>query len=252
MGRFLTTLPTNLGFYNLGTVESYPAGGTGPTAYGPTSYFGSDPLPAQLGDSINTPADIGDFSAVSRAITLSNTHGGNTRRQSSFYRLTLTKARSIQITQNYSPTSYQSNTNRNTIISAYIVQDGTHRIELPINDEGFICPLASITIGDSDPTSATYSNDYPSTFLVPGTYIILITNDIRYLETTYSFTLSASLSDCGFVVESVGEILTFEGVSEPVTEVLDFGLITDSTRVKTSYPYSSTSGLGYTRAGVSP
>ena len=60
MGRFLTTLPTNLGFYNLGTVESYPAGGTGPTAYGPTSYFGSDPLPAQLGDSINTPADIGD------------------------------------------------------------------------------------------------------------------------------------------------------------------------------------------------
>ena len=252
MGRFLTTLPTNLGYFNLGTVEAYPTGGTGPTAYGPTSYFGSDPLPAQLGDSINTPADIGDFSAVSRAITLSNTHGGSTRKQSSFYRLTLTKARSIQITQNYSPTSYQSNTNRNTIISAYTVQDGTHRIELPINDEGFICPSASITIGDSDPSSATYSNDYPSTFLTPGTYIILITNDIRYLETTYSFTLFAALSDWGFVPEPVEEILDFGGVSEVNTEVLDFGLVTDSTTVKTRYPYSSTSGLGYTRAGVSP
>ena len=252
MGRFLTTLPTNLGYFNLGTVEAYPTGGTGPTAYGSTSYFGSDPLPAQLGDSINNPADIGDFSAVSRSITLSSTHGGNSRKQSSFYRLTLTKSRSIQITQNYSPTSYQSNTNRNTIISAYVVQDGTHRIELPINDDGFISPSASIAIGDSDPSAAAYSNDYPSTFLAPGTYIILITNDIRYLETTYSFTLLASLSDWGFVVESVEEILAFEGVSETVTETLDFGLITDSTRVKTSYPYSSTSGLGYTRAGVSP
>jgi len=252
MGRFLTTLPTNLGYFNLGTVEAYPTGGTGPTAYGSTSYFGSDPLPAQLGDSINNPAYIGDFSAVSRSITLSNTHGGNTRKQSSFYKLTLTKARSIQITQNYSPTSYQSNTNRNTIISAYTVQDGTHRVELPINDEGFICPSASIAIGDSDPSAAAYLNDYPSTFLAPGTYIILITNDIRYLETTYSFTLFASLSDWGFVVDSVEEILNFEGVPEPVTEVLDLGLITDSTRVKTSYPYSSTSGLGYTRARVSP
>jgi hypothetical protein len=252
MGRFLTTLPTNLGFYALGTVEAYPVGGTGPTAYGPTSYFGSDPLPAQLGDSINNPADIGDFSAISRSITLSNTHGGNTRKQSSFYKLTLTKSRSVQIIQNYSPTSYQSNTNRNTIIAAYVVQDGTHRLELPINDEGCICPSASIAEGDSDPTSATYLNDYPSTLLSPGTYIILITNDIRYLETTYSFTLFASLSDWGFVVETVGEILTFGSVSDPAAEVLDFGLVTDSTRAKTRYPYSSTSGLGYTRAGVSP
>jgi hypothetical protein len=252
MGRFLTTLPTNLGFYNLGSVEAYPTGGSGPTAYGATSYFGSDPLPAQLGDSINNPADIGDFSAISRSLTLSSTHGGNTRKQSSFYRLTLTRSRSIQITQNYSPTSYQSNTNRNTIIAAYVVQDGTHRLELPINDDGFICPTASIAEGDSDPSSGAYQNDYPSTFLFPGTYIILITNDIRYLETTYSFTLSTSLSDWGFVTESVTELLNFEEVSSPATEVIDFGLITDSTKAKTRYPYSSTSGLGYTRAGVSP
>jgi hypothetical protein len=252
MGRFLTTLPSNLGFYALGTVEAFPTGGTGPTAFGPTSFFGSDPLPAELGDSINNPADIGDFSAISRSLTLSSTHGGNTRKQSSFYRLTLTRSRSIQITQNYSPTSYQSNTNRNTIIAAYVVQDGTHRLELPINDDGFICPTASIAEGDSDPSSGAYQNDYPSTFLSPGTYIILITNDIRYLETTYSFTLSASLSDWGFVTETVTELLNFEDVSVPATEVIDFGLITDSTKAKTRYPYSSTSGLGYTRAGVSP
>ena len=252
MGRFLTTLPSNLGFYALGTVEAYPVGGTGPTAFGPTSFFGSDPLPAQLGDSINNPADIGDFSAISRSLTLSSTHGGNTRKQSSFYKLTLTRSRSIQITQNYSPTSYQSNTNRNTIIAAYVVQDGTHRLELPINDDGFICPSASIAEGDSDPSSGAYQNDYPSTFLSPGTYIILITNDIRYLETTYSFTLSASLSDWGFVTESVTELLNFEEVSSPTTEVIDFGLITDSTKARTRYPYSSTSGLGYTREGVSP
>ena len=252
MSKFLTTLPINYGYFNLGTVEAYPTGGSGPVAYGPTSFFGSDPLPAQLGDSINNPADIGDFSAISRSITLSSTHGGNTRKQSSFYKLTLTRSRSIQITQHYSPTSYQSNTNRNTIIAAYIVQDGTHRVELPINDDGFICPSASISEGDSDPLSGAYQNDYPSTFLSPGTYIILITNDIRYLETTYSFTLSASLSDWGFLVETVNEILNFEDISSAVTEVIDFGLITDSTKVKTRYPYSSTSGLGYTREGVSP
>ena len=252
MSKFLTTLPINYGYFNLGTVETFPVGGTGPTSYGPTSYFGSDPLPAQLGDSINNPADIGDFSAISRSLTLSSTHGGNTRKQSSFYRLTLTRSRSIQITQNYSPTSYQSNTNRNTIIAAYVIQDGTHRLELPINDDGFICPTASIAEGDSDPSSGAYQNDYPSTFLSPGTYIILITNDIRYLETTYSFTLSASLSDWGFVTETVTELLNFEDVSVPATEVIDFGLITDSTKAKTRYPYSSTSGLGYTRAGVSP
>jgi len=253
MGRFLTTLPINLGFYNLGTVEAYPTGGTGPTAYGPTSYFGSDPLPARPGDSVHTPVDIGDFSAISRAITLSNTHGGNTRIQSSFYRLTLNKARSIQITQNFSPTSYQSNTNRNTIISAYVVQDGTHRLELPINDSGFICSAASVTEGDSDPTSAAYQSDYPSNSLPVGTYIILITNDIRYLETTYSFTISATLADWGFLTEAVEEILNFEGVADPTTGVLDFGLITDlTTTTNKTYPYSSTSGLGYTREGVSP
>ena len=61
MARFLTTIPSNLGFFNLGVVESYPTGGGGPTAYGPTSYFGSDPRPAEQGDNLNNPIDLGDF-----------------------------------------------------------------------------------------------------------------------------------------------------------------------------------------------
>ena len=61
MSRFLTTIPSNSGFYNLGTVESYPTGGAGPTAYGPTSYFGSDPLPETSGDSIYNPINLGIF-----------------------------------------------------------------------------------------------------------------------------------------------------------------------------------------------
>jgi len=252
MGRFLTTLPTNSGFYNLGTVETYPTGGTGPTAYGPTSYFGSDPLPSRLGDSVNNPSYLGDFSDISRVVTLTNTHGGKTRIQSSFYKLTLNKSRSIQITQNFSPTSYQSITNRNTIIAAYKVEDGTHRLELPINDSGYICPTASIAEGDSDPDTGSYQADYPSTQLPPGTYILLITNDIRYLETTYSFTISASPSDWRYVNESVIELLNFGLDTEAATSILDFGLITESTGPKKSYPYSSTSGLGYTQAGVSP
>jgi len=41
MARFLTTIPSNSGYVNLGLVQAYPTGGTGPTAYGPTSYFAS-------------------------------------------------------------------------------------------------------------------------------------------------------------------------------------------------------------------
>ena len=76
MARFLTTLPINLGFVNLGTVESYPTGGTGPTAYGPTTNFGSDPLPPRLGDSINNPINLGNLTSIYRTISISNSHGG--------------------------------------------------------------------------------------------------------------------------------------------------------------------------------
>jgi len=253
MGRFLTTLPVNLGYYNLGTVEAYPTGGTGPTAYGPTSYFGSDPLPARSGDSINNAADLGDFSPNFRTITLSGTHGGNTRIQSTFYKLALSSPRSLLITQNYSTTSYQSTTNRNTIISVYKVEDGTHRRELPINDTGYVYKENSLTDGDSDGPSdlsnTGYQTDYPNTTLDIGTYIVLITNDIRYLQTTYSFTIGTAITDWRFVSEAPTSTLNFGLDTDPVLSVFDFGsvFVVSGTRAN-----DTVSGLGYTRAGVSP
>ena len=162
MARFLTTLPTNLGYYNLGTVESYPTGGTGPTAYGPTSYFGSDPLPAQAGDSINTPIDLGDFTSVFRTLTLNNTHGGLSRKQSTFYKLKLLRPRAIQFTQNYSQFALTSNTNRNTLLSFYVVENGTHRRELPINNNGYVYKETGINYNDDEDANG---DDYPSEML---------------------------------------------------------------------------------------
>ena len=251
MARFLTTLPANSGYYNLGSVEAFPTGGSGPTAYGPTSYLGSDPLPARAGDSINTAQDLGDFSSVFKSLTLTSTHGGNTRVQSTFYKLTLTKPRALLLTQNYSPTSYQSNTNRNTIVSFYKVEDGTHRRELPINDEGYVYKQTGLNEEDSSDGSEGYSYDYPSEQLDPGTYIMLITNDIRYLTTTYSITLFSVNSDWRYIAETPSELIGFGLVSEGASATLDFGDLT-ATKKTSGYPYASTSGLGYTRAGVSP
>lgn len=252
MPRFLSTLPTNIGFYNLGSVETYPTGGSGPTAYGPTSYFGSDPLPSRGGDSINNPIDLGNFTAVFKSVTLSNKHGGKSRIQSTFYSFFLTSPQSVQLTQNYSPTSYQEFTNRNTIISIYKVEYGNHRVELPINDSGYVYKETSIVDDDSYSQYGTYQSDYPSVPLDAGTYIIVITNDIRYLETTYSFTVNASLVDWGSITEAASSSADFITVTEAASALLDFGDLTSGVTSTTTYPYSSTSGLGYTRAGVSP
>jgi len=227
VARFLTTLPTNLGFYNLGTVESYPVGGTGPTSYGPTSYYGSDPLPAQPGDSINTPIDLGDFSSVFRSITISNTHGGLSRKQSTFYKLVLRKPRAIQFTQNNSQFSLTSNTNKNTLLAFYIVENGTHRRELPINNTGYVYKESGIDY-DSEDSDESSNGDYPAIVLQPGTYIILITNDIRYLETTYSITLEAFLTDWRFVNEDIEEFLDFGFVTEGAETLIDFGSVLNS------------------------
>ena len=67
--------------------RSYPTGGGGPTAYGPTSYFGSDPRPAEDGDNLNNPIDLGDFSSIFKSFVIKNTHGGLTRKQTTFYNL---------------------------------------------------------------------------------------------------------------------------------------------------------------------
>lgn len=251
MARFLTTLPANSGYFNLGLVQSYPTGGSGPVAYGPTSYLGSDPLPSRTGDSINTAQDLGDFSSIFKSLTLTSTHGGNTRIQSTFYKLTLTKPRALLLSQNYSPTSYQSNTNRNTIVSFYKVEDGTHRRELPINDEGYVYKQTGLNEEDSSDGGEGYSHDYPSEQLDPGTYIMLITNDIRYLTTTYSLTLFSVNGDWRYVNEALAESADFGLITEGSGAALDFGDLSAVKR-RSDYPYSAVSGLGYTREGVSP
>ena len=221
MSRFLTTIPSNSGFVNFGTVESYPTGGTGPTAYGPTSYFGSDPRPAEPGDSLYTAIDLGDFSTPFRTITLRNSHGGLSRRQTTFYKIKLSKTRSIQFTQDLSQFSYERETNRNTLLAFYRIEDDGRRTELPINDQGYVSPVSSIDYNDED----LAVEDYPSTILDKGEYLFLITNDIRYLETTYSISVNINVIDWRFVSESILDSLEFGAVTDTAASVLDFGSI---------------------------
>ncbi len=219
MSRFLTTIPSNSGFVNLGTVEAYPTGGTGPTAYGPTSYFGSDPLPAEPGDSIYTPIDLGDFSSVFRSITLNGSHGGLSRKTTTFYKIRIRKSRSIQFTQNFSQFSYTQNTNKNTLLAFYKIEDGNRREELPINNQGYVSPEASIDYNQEE----LRLEDYPSTRLDPGEYLFLITNDIRFLETNYSISINVSVVDWRFVNEIVDESIDFGLVPATAASTLDFG-----------------------------
>jgi hypothetical protein len=278
MGRFLTTLPENLGYFNLGTVEAYPTGGTGATAYGPTSYFGSDPLTIRATDSVNTAQDLGNFDQLFRSIPLKATHGGNTRIQSTFYKLKLLRSRSVIITQNYSTTSYEQNTNRNTIISVYKIEDGTHRRELPINSDGYVYSETGLSYNDSgdDDRSFSYGADYPKTAIPEGDYIILITNDIRYLETNYSLTISIADLDWRYDNESATEFADFGSTATSAsayrswetgeaagaswdTDQWDTVRITDTVSAEIDFGFiiekgvsTRTGNLGYTRAGVSP
>ena len=221
MARFLSTLPTNLGFYNLGTVQAYPTGGTGPTAYGPTSYFGSDPLPATAGDSLYNPIDLGDFSPVSKSVTLTASHGGLSRRQNTFYKIKLSKRRAIQFTQLNSTTAYTSNTNKNTLIAIYQLTSDNRREELPFNDLGYECPSSSIDESSDD----LYTDDYPTTTLNAGNYIFLITNDIKYVETTYSIGVNVKVNDYRFDEEPTEDSVDYRFVTEAVDETLDYGFL---------------------------
>jgi len=225
MSRYLTTIPSNSGFYNLGTVEAYPTGGSGPTAYGPNSYYGSDPLPQEDGDSIYTPIDLGNFTDIFKTITISNSHGGLTRKQTTFYKFRITKPRSVQFTQNYSQFSYEKNTNKNTLLAFYEIFEKNRREELPINDQGYVAKEAGIDYLDEE--GDTPNIDYPNLSLAPGNYLFLITNDIRYLETTYSITLNINSLDWKFVNENIEEEVNFNLITEGVSGSIDFGTITN-------------------------
>ena len=230
MARFLTTIPNNLGFFNLGKVESYPTGGGGPTAYGPTSYFGSDPRPAEQGDNLNNPIDLGDFSSIFKSQIISNSHGGLSRKQSTFYQINLQLPRTIQFTQEFSRFSYEDQTNRNTLLAFYEIDENGHRQELPINDDGYVFHDSAIDYNEDD--TGVLLNDFPSTRLERGKYLFVITNDIRYLETTYSIGLNVSVLDWRFINENVEEQINFGLVTDNVIDLsgaaggkIDFGNI---------------------------
>ena len=221
MSRFLSTIPTNHGFVNLGLVESYPTGGSGPTAFGPTSYFGSDPRPPELGDNLNNPIDIGNFDPLFSSQTISGTHGGLTRRQSTFYKFILNKPRSIQVVQNFSTTAYTRQTNRNTLIAFYKIEEARFRKELPINDDGFVINEASIDIEEYD----LLERDYPNQLLLPGEYLFVITNDIRYQDTEFSISIAGSSIDWRFINEPLEEQADFGLLTGQVETLIDFGSI---------------------------
>ena len=221
MARFLTTIPSNLGFFNLGTVESYPTGGGGPTAYGPTSYFGSDPRPAEQGDNLNNPINLGDFLSIFKSQIITNNHGGLSRKQSTFYEINLTLPRTIQFTQEFSRTSYEDQTNRNTLLAFYEIDENGHRQELPINDDGYVFHDSAIDYAEDD--IGVLLDDYPSTSLKKGKYLFVITNDIRYIETTYSIGLNVSVLDWRFVRESPTEQINFGLITTAVTDTVNFG-----------------------------
>ena len=224
MARFLTTIPSNLGFFNLGVVESYPTGGGGPTAYGPTSYFGSDPRPAEQGDNLNNPINLGDFSAIFKSQTITNSHGGLSRRQSTFYEMNLSLPRTVQFTQEFSQFSYEDRTNRNTLLAFYQIDESGHRQELPINDDGYVYHEGAIDYNDDE--GILLNEDYPVTRLDKGKYLFVITNDIRYLETTYSIGLNVSVLDWRFINENAEEQINFGSIDSAVIDKVNFGFLT--------------------------
>ena len=221
MSRFLSTIPTNHGFVGLDKIQSYPTGGSGPIAFGPTSYFGSDPKPPELGDNLNNPIDLGSFDPLFTTRDISGTHGGLTRRQSTFYKFRLLQPRSVQIVQNFSTTAYTRQTNRNTLIAFYKLEEARFRKELPINDEGFVVNEASVDVEEYD----LLQRDYPTQLLQPGEYLFVITNDIRYQDTEFSISLAASSIDWRLINENALEQIDFGTLTGQVQTLINFGLI---------------------------
>lgn len=221
MSRFLSTIPTNHGFVGLEKIQSYPTGGSGPIAFGPTSYFGSDPRPPQNGDSLYDAIDLGDFNPLFSTKPISGTHGGLTRKQSTFYKFVLNTPRSVQVVQNFSTTAYTRKTNRNTLIAFYKIEEANFRRELPVNDEGYLINEASVDVEEYD----LLERDYPTQLLKPGEYLFVITNDIRYQETEFSISIAGFSIDWRFVNEPADESANFGLTTEQVLSTIDFGSI---------------------------
>ena len=170
------------------------------------------------------PIDLGILSDIFKTVTISNSHGGLSRRQTTFYSFELTKRRSVQFTQNYSQFSYEQNTNKNTLLAFYEIHEKTRREELPINNLGYVAKESGIDYLDEE--GELPNIDYPNLSLKPGKYLFLITNDIRYLETTYSIDLNVNSLDWRFVNENIDEEVDFSLITEGVSGSIDFGTIT--------------------------
>ena len=221
MSRFLSTIPTNHGFVGLEKIQSYPTGGSGPIAFGPTSYFGSDPRPPQNGDSLYDAIDLGDFNPLFSTKPISGTHGGLTRKQSTFYKFVLNTPRSVQVVQNFSTTAYTRKTNRNTLIAFYKIEEANFRRELPVNDEGYLINEASVDVEEYD----LLERDYPTQLLKPGEYLFVITNDIRYQDTEFSISIAGFSIDWRFQNETAEESTDFKLVTAQVLTTINFGSI---------------------------
>ena len=105
----------------------------------------------------------------------------------------------------------------------YKIFDDGRREELPINDEGYVHKESSIDYLDDD--TGALLTDFPKTTLEQGSYLFLITNDIRYLETNYSISLNVSVLDWRFVTEGISESINFGSVDNVAEATLDFGSI---------------------------
>ena len=129
--------------------------------------------------------------------------------------------RSIQVTQDFSTTAYTRQTNRNTLIAFYKIEEANFRKELPVNDEGYLINEASVDVEEYD----LLQRDYPTQLLQPGNYLFVITNDIRYQDTEFSITLSGFSIDWRFINEPALEQANFGQVASEVLATIDFGSI---------------------------
>ena len=154
---------------------------------------------------------------------ISNSHGGLSRQQSTFYKIKLNLPRSVQFTQEFSRNSYEEQTNRNTLLAFYEIDENGHRQELPINYEGYVFHDSAIDYEEDD--TGVLLTDYPSTRLKKGNYLFVITNDIRFIETNYDIGLNVSILDWRLVEETVEEQINFGSITDSVLSVVNFGNI---------------------------
>jgi hypothetical protein len=174
---------------------------------------------------VQNPIDLGDFSSVFRSFSIKNSHGGLSRKQTTFYKIKLIEPRSVQFTQDQSQFSYERSTNKNTLLAFYRITEDKRREELPINDNGYVYNEGAVDYLDDEIEIGT--DDYPITKLSPGDYLFLITNDIRYLETTYAISINVNVLDWGLVKDDFDLAINWGLVTQDYVDMLDFGAVDD-------------------------